>query len=326
MARPAKMRFRKQNRTWYVEIDGKQVNLGKDKNEATTRFHKLMAEKGQERPLLISEPLVCEVADRFLEWCTHHREQRTVDSYRHHWERFLKWLPRGKTLPASELKPYHIIEYLDAHTWGNSYKRQAAGAVQRAFRWAVSVGLFDFHSCVRIPKPKGERRETPMTAEQYQEILRHSRPEFRDVLEFAWETGCRPQEIRLLRPDYVQGDVVVFPIKESKGKRRSRVIYLNEKALAIIARQPKNDWVFVNARGNQWSASNFNNRLDRLKKKLGYKCCLYQARHAYGTRKLLEGHSVEIVSALMGHQSPQMLHAVYGHINQATEHLKRAAK
>lgn len=36
--------FRKQNKTWYVEIGGKQVNLGTDKRLATEKFRKLMAD------------------------------------------------------------------------------------------------------------------------------------------------------------------------------------------------------------------------------------------------------------------------------------------
>ncbi len=34
--------FRKQNQTWYIQIDGKQHRLGKDRAEAFAKFHQLM--------------------------------------------------------------------------------------------------------------------------------------------------------------------------------------------------------------------------------------------------------------------------------------------
>ena len=35
--------FRKQTSSWYVLIDGKQVNLGKDRKQAFREYHRLMA-------------------------------------------------------------------------------------------------------------------------------------------------------------------------------------------------------------------------------------------------------------------------------------------
>lgn len=39
--------YRKSKKTWYVCVGGKQVNLGKDKEEALQRFHKMMADLGE---------------------------------------------------------------------------------------------------------------------------------------------------------------------------------------------------------------------------------------------------------------------------------------
>ena len=35
--------YRKPRRRWYVEIDGKQINLGPDRGEAFRTYHELMA-------------------------------------------------------------------------------------------------------------------------------------------------------------------------------------------------------------------------------------------------------------------------------------------
>ena len=42
MSRPRKPWFRKSKKRWFVEFNGKQVNLGPHKKEAFQLFHKLM--------------------------------------------------------------------------------------------------------------------------------------------------------------------------------------------------------------------------------------------------------------------------------------------
>ncbi len=42
MPRPAKPFFRRQTKSWYCSIAGKQISLGKDKKLAVQKFHELM--------------------------------------------------------------------------------------------------------------------------------------------------------------------------------------------------------------------------------------------------------------------------------------------
>ena len=44
MARKPKPWYRKQTKTWFVTLNGKQINLGEDKKEAEKLFHKLLSE------------------------------------------------------------------------------------------------------------------------------------------------------------------------------------------------------------------------------------------------------------------------------------------
>ncbi|MCA9184820.1 MAG: tyrosine-type recombinase/integrase [Pirellulaceae bacterium] len=325
MGRKAGIWWRKSEKAWYVTVDGKQIRLGSDKREAEKHFHRLMLEKDDRKPVIFTDLLVCEIADKFLSWCYCHRAERTADGYKDHWERFLKWLPNGRRMTAAELKPYHVIEYMDAHDWKSCYKRNAAASVQRAFKWSVSVGLLDFHPCTRIPKPKADRRETPVTQAEYQTILRHSKSGFRDLVTMAWETGARPFELRNLQPRHVDGDRLVFPVKESKGKRRSRVIYLNETAIEIVERRRVLgvEWIFTNTRGKKWTVSACNCRFRYLRKYVGRKVALYDFRHGFTERMLDRGVDHLTVAALLGHTNGQMVSTVYSHRNQAAEHLRK---
>ena len=45
MARPSKPFFRKQTKSWYCSINGRQISLGKDREAAHKKFHALMADQ-----------------------------------------------------------------------------------------------------------------------------------------------------------------------------------------------------------------------------------------------------------------------------------------
>ena len=87
MARPRKPWFRKSNKRWYVEVDGKQVNLGSDKKKAHQQFHELMAQPEPDRhapqTVRISIP---ELADHFLDWVQRNRAPDTFEWYRYRLE------------------------------------------------------------------------------------------------------------------------------------------------------------------------------------------------------------------------------------------------
>ena len=97
---------------------------------------------------------------------------------------------------------------------------------------------------------------------------------FRDVLEFAWETGVRPQEVRGLEARHVALDrhLAAFPPAEAKGKKRWRVIHLTIKAEEIVKRlvaaNPEGP-IFRNQDGNPWKKYAICCRFFRLKERLG---------------------------------------------------------
>jgi hypothetical protein len=69
--------FRKDRGLWYVQLHGKQHNLGPDKDAAFTAYHKLMAQPEQ-KP--VRSDSVVAVIDEYLEWCHKHRRTATLHS------------------------------------------------------------------------------------------------------------------------------------------------------------------------------------------------------------------------------------------------------
>lgn len=173
---------------------------------------------------------IATLAEKYLAWCEKHRSPRTVVWYRGHLDGFLAHL--GSPLLVTELKPYHVVEWVDAHpAWGDTYKRGAIMAVQRACNWAGELGYIEDSPIKRIKKPAARRRDNPMSPDDFQAVLGFlaEGDPFRELLVFVWNTGVRPQEARHIEARHVQFDRerIVIPAEEAKGKRYPRIIYLH---------------------------------------------------------------------------------------------------
>jgi integrase/recombinase XerC len=331
MPRIPKPWFREDRNAYFVTIRGERHNLGSDKEEADRLFHELMAKKPEPKKTKSPDGLtIAEVFEKFLEWCQKHRASRTYDWYHDHIQAFVDFFNRSKEVLAVDLKPFHVVEWVDSHdTWSPAYRRGAIVAIQRAFNLTESLGYIPLSPIKKIPKPQAQRREQVVSPEEWAKIRDHYKEGdcFRLLLEFGWETGCRPQESKKIEARHVDlaNKRVVFPKEESKGKKRIRVILMTPRAEEIVRQllKPKG-LLFLNEDGNPWTAYAMSCRFKRLKKTLGVKYAAYSIRHGFCQRKLEEGNDHLTVAALMGHANGQMVSQVYSHMNQADEHLRKA--
>jgi integrase len=147
------------------------------------------------------------IVRKYLAWCGKHRAPRTVEWYQDHLDGFLTHLGNEAFMPMTDLKPYHVVEWVDSHqNWGDTYKRGGIVAVQRAMNWAEELGYIAASPVKKVKKPPARRRDNPMTPEDFLAILAHMREgdPFRDLFQFLWHSACRPQEARHIEPRPVQ--------------------------------------------------------------------------------------------------------------------------
>jgi integrase len=272
---------------------------------------------------------VADVLDKYLEWCQKHRAQRTYEWYRDHFRDFKEHSPKVAALPVTRLKAFHIVEWADAHEgWGSAYYRGAVIALQRPFNWAAKLGYIKGSPVREIEKPRAPRRELFITPTVWQEMKAHYRDgdPFRDLLEFAWDTGCRPQEVKRIERRHVNIErrQVIFPPEEAKGKRW-RIIRLPARAWEIIQRHlGKEGVLFRNEDGRPWTKSAMSCRFARLKKHMGgVKFCGYALRHGFCQDLLEQGNDPLAVAELMGHANARMVCEVYSHMKKAEPHLDK---
>jgi integrase len=332
MAHYPKPFFRPARNLWYVQLSGKQVNLGSDKAVAFKTYHGLMQQRAESEPgQPVATPalsrLVVVLMDEYLDWCEKNRAAGTYEWYKMRLQHFCKAV--APTLTVDQLKPYHVQKWVDEHPAGS--RRNLIRAIKRVMNWAEQLGRIERSPLVHMRKPPEGKRELVITTEQYQKMLDNTRDqEFRDLLTVAWETGCRPQELLKVEARHLDltGGRWLFPASESKGKKIPRVVYLTPKALEIcrrLAEKYPQGHLLRRKTGKLWSRLAIDGRFRYMQSEFGVKICLYTLRHTWINRMLLGGVDAFTVATLAGHRDPSMLAKHYAHLSQAPGYLSQQA-
>ena len=159
--------WRKQTGCYYVQVDGKQVRLAPELDEAWRLYHELMSGKPEEPPRPSpagkdAGPLVLDVLEAFLEWAEKNKAPLTFRAYRRRLQHFIDSLKAhgDLELPARDLRPIHVTRVLLGGTsWSDTSKNDIVSACQRAFRWAARQGLVEINPLVGMEKPGRRDRE-----------------------------------------------------------------------------------------------------------------------------------------------------------------------
>jgi integrase len=268
--------FKRSHRAYYVQLDGRQVRLAEEKDEALRAYHDLMASR--ERPAALPRPagapLFVEIADRFLDFCKEHRAGSTYGWYREKLQLFAAEV--AGRLAVDQLRPYHLDDWFAKHpNWSSGTRHNAARAVMRALSWARKRGRIQVNPLTGYEKPRAGKRTAVVSPAEFEELLAAVRqPEFRDLLAITWETGARPQESLLVEARHVDLDRGrwVFPAEESKGEQWPRIVYLSAKALDLTRRlvlEHPSGPLFRNSDGRPWTTDAVNCAFVRVQVTLG---------------------------------------------------------
>ncbi|HVX62152.1 MAG TPA: tyrosine-type recombinase/integrase [Pirellulales bacterium] len=262
--------FRKSRGLWYVQLDGRQYNLGPDRDAAFRAYRDLMAQPVA-KPAVRGDH-VAAVVDRFLDWAL---KNRAPDTYVWYQTRLQLFVSRYPDLTVEQLRPIHVQEWIDGFDVSPGTRRNYARAIQRAMRWAAQMGCIGANPIADFRKPRGGTRTTVLSREEFDELLSLARSnEFRELLRFAWETGSRAAECLGVERRHVDlaGGRIVFPVEEAKMERAPRIIYLNDTALSIVrklcVRHPQGK-LFRNCSGEAWTTEAVNCAFVAVQHRLG---------------------------------------------------------
>ena len=272
MAHFPKPFFKKARKSWYVEINRKQIKLGSDKEEAFLRYHQLMQQPADEA--ITSPESLVGIIDAFLDWTNRNRAPDTYEWYRYRLQRFVDKYPN---MLVSSLKPFHIEEWVDGYDIAQTTRRNYFRSIKRCLAWATRQGRIDKNPLEALDIPGAERRDVYISPDNFETLLTFvPDSHLRDLMVVTYQTGCRPQESLRVIGEYVDTTNArwIFPQMKSKGKKSPRIIYLNDEALEISNRllpdSPTCE-LFRNSAGRAWTTEAVNCAIDRVQIRMGKK-------------------------------------------------------
>ncbi|HVX13863.1 MAG TPA: tyrosine-type recombinase/integrase [Pirellulales bacterium] len=326
MARPPKPWWWERRNGYYATINGSRFRLGDTKKQADEELKRLLKEGPQE---VADRTLFAVLLDDFLDFT---RENRAYKTYRGHLDFCQSFLKKWPQLSIDELSPDHVTAWLKGQTtWNSTTKHHAIATLQRALNWAKKNKGLKANPLAGMEKPTAKTRTEVVTEKEFKALLGQVKDkEFKDLLIFSYDCGCRPQEAKGLEARHIELDKkrAVLPTQEAKGKRTPRAIYIpTPRALKIVKERMKADGrLFLNTRGRPWTASAVKCRFAQLEKKLGKRFNQYALRHTWITQKLVNGVDSHVVAALAGHGDTKMIDRVYSKVAQDHEFMLRQAK
>lgn len=289
---------------------------------------------------------ICELADQWLATIRPSVRIRTYDGYHGYLHRYV--LPHLGTMPATSARPHHIQSlYNSLSHLSPSTIRQLHATLNAMFSWALRMKLVIAHPCAHVTLPARRRREiqvmTPDEANRFIAACR-TRPHGL-VLEFALETGMRPEEYLALRwSDLRDTDACIeqivqyhrsgggFYFDQPKTARSRRRVPLSSDVREQLARhrieQYKRrlalpvtwhdlDLVFPNQVGRPQTLPNLTRRYLRpilQAAAINRPISLYSLRHTCATLLLMSGVNPKIVADRLGHSSVTMTLDTYSHV------------
>lgn len=316
---------RKDTGVWYIQIGKKQIALGRDKKKADVKANQLVREAIRNDGVApLGGYTVGEIVAAYRAWMEKNRAASRAESVGGVLDRLVV-VAKCHDLPAHKLTPAVVQSFLNSCRAGvspsttNTYISHVEGMMN----WAVRYRMLDANPVAGMPKPTPRVRQEYIPADRFAGLIDSPKSDaFSDFLRVMLETGARAQEMfKLCDHHYsvVEGQGrFTLAIEDSKGKKRSRVIYCPPAAQKIVERMIRENGagpVFLNTRGQPWNGKSVGQQMQRLKKTLGMpKLCATVLRHSFAHYRLTQGQDPVIVAKLMGHVDTKMIAKRYGHL------------
>jgi integrase len=332
--------WKRKGRGWYVTIGRKQAYLAgpeASRETAVSLWHDELAKPRRElvNATPAAEISAVEVADRYLVWIHRNRAEATAATAERYLDPWAAALPAGAL--AETVRPFDASEWIDLRHKKPGARRMAYRVVKAAWKWAHDSGLIEKNPLRGLKTPPGGRREITLTKPQFKSVVAAASPAMRLLLSVARLTGMRAQEVvriegRHLNP---KTKAVEFPAAESKGKRRTRTVYLVDEAWRILqqaAKKRQTGPLLRNEDGEPWTKDAVVCNIRRIRERLEKAgkpipgLCLTVLRHTYATDAIENGVDPLTLAELMGHKDGKMLAEVYAKMGQRSKHMRKAAK
>lgn len=207
-----------------------------------------------------------------------------------------------------------LFQYAVKHNWcrGNPIREVEIPSDAEAQRCNVLSPADEMNFFEAIDALVAEKTRTKRTKE-----LR-SLQDIRDLSTLMLNQGCRPEELRELRPEHVDLERGLLTIQRGKSAAARRVLPMTAVSRDVLARrlQGAGMWVFQGRGGNHIGQSQ---RLwGTVIKKAPLSMVMYDLRHTFATRAIERGVELPKLMAILGHAN---LRSIMRYVHISQEHI-----
>ena len=163
-------------------------------------------------------------------------------------------------------------------------------------------------------------------------LQRASDDEERDLLNILWETGCRPQEARVVEACHF-GRVqrtLAHPSHPCERKTGNPCCLpercCSQKSRGRLAKQLPVGPIFRNSKGRPWTRNAIKCRFRKYGELDIDGLCATAFRHSWTTHALTRGVDALSVSILLGHKDTSMISRYYSHLTKHPDFLREQAR
>ena len=324
--------YKHSRNTWYLEVDGKQHNLGPDREEAFALYHELMVAHGQGK--LGRNPKASQLVLAYLSWAKNpkHMKSTTYEWYKYHLDLFLAH--RSAKVKLRDFTISEVEDWLDddyGHV-GVTTRGHGIRCIKRVFNWAEKRKKIGDNPLRHLERPTIRSRQgKTMSDEQweafYTDVAEADDQPFLALITVLRLTGCRITEFKQIQAKWFdrKARFWVFPdaddddAHECSKKLLGRRVPLDDVSFAIseqAANLHPDGRMFQPKKSFEWKNSNVNRRCKRFSDRLGFRIYPYMLRHTFATNALERGVNVLVLKDLMGHKDLTMLSQVYAHVEE----------
>ena len=198
----------------------------------------------------------------------------------------------NRSFRTQELYEYVIKSHLDGKPLPTNPNSRAIfiRTINTCWNWGLKKGLIDKANKLE-GDIKGPPRQRIFTKDELELVFNEVQNEdFNAFVRFAYYTGARSGEIRLIQPDNLALESLVV-----EGKTGRRIVKLNTQAQEII-KHKKPLWAYT----KDYVSHKFKKEVRRLKIK---DARFHDLRRTFGYNLIKQGMSIYKVSKLLGHSS-----------------------
>ena len=294
--------FRQRGTRWNVQIIRKN-NPRVSKTFSTKEAAKCWARKIErdidlKGLLIINYPTLQSIIERYLNEVSINKKGYEAEKYH------LKSIQKFKFIlkPLNEITPHDLVCYRKERLFKvstSTYVREM-NIIQHIFSIASKEwGYTMTNPCKLISKPKiNNKRDRRLTNDEYNFLIKgnHTNQTLKQIIEVAYETGMRRNEILNILQEQIKGQTLSIPLTKNGDER---TIPLTKRALYILNNTQLPFPMSANAVRLAW---------DRLKKKRNIKDLhFHDLRHEAISRFFEKGLSIPEVALISGHKDVRML-------------------